>query len=121
MHTDRRSPKKFVFSHHPCIDGVASAWVIQEAFPDHEIVLQGLNHNESFNAYSNRNAFPKGETAEVVRAALCDSLLPQEGHLHHMDIDRIAPQDIYFVDYVPNNVDIIRELVAAGHRVTIFD
>lgn len=121
MHTDRGSPKKFVFCHHPCIDGVASAWAIQEAFPDHEIVLQGLNHNESLNTYNNRNAYPKGTTAELVRSVLCDALVPEEGNLHLMDIDRIAPQDIYFVDYVPNEADIIRDLLNAGHRVTVFD
>ncbi|MCH2547128.1 MAG: hypothetical protein MK052_05930 [Alphaproteobacteria bacterium] len=104
--TNQPATKKFVFSHHPCIDGVASAWAIQKAFPDEEITFQGLDHgkeNTQYDGYSNTEI----KTAtEIIKDTLAD---------------QPSGQEVYFVDYVPNDTQVIRDLIEAGHHVKIFD
>lgn len=98
--------RKFVFSPHPCIDGVASAWALQQAFPQADVRYQGLSHNERENLFYNGSTYAWDDARSIVADALRD---------------QPRGQDVYFVDYVPNDVQIIEDLLDAGHKVTIYD
>lgn len=108
--------KKIVFSHHPCIDGVASAWTLSKAFPDEEIIHQGLDHNQNNNIYNNGygSAFFQNNHGKARQNS-------DEEVIAKIMEDFPAGQEIYFIDYVPNNIDIINSLLRDGHRVTIYD
>lgn len=89
-----------VFSHHPCIDGVAGACIIEQRFPDADIAFYGMGHDENKQA------------DRVISKAV-----------YELQAKRFQTEtlDIYFVDYVPNDTSVIERLLADGHNVTIID
>lgn len=88
--------KKLVFGHHPCIDGVAAMWAVEQGFEGQDISSYGMS-------YANQ-----GQHAAQIR-----NVLERESGRQ--------PADVYFVDYLPNDTQIIQHLLDEGHRVTILD
>ncbi|HEU5047552.1 MAG TPA: hypothetical protein VFT64_06895 [Rickettsiales bacterium] len=102
---------KIVFCHYPCIDGAASAWAVQEAFPNSEVHCQGIDHNPANNFIYRPGGYErfgteKGNDRQVIERTL-ESVQ--------------GSKEIYFIDYVPNDTAIIGELLEQGHKVRIFD
>lgn len=87
--------KKIIFGHHPCIDGIASMWAIGQRFPGEDIRYYGMNY-DSDTSHS-----------ETIRTAV-DALGEDKA-------------DICFVDYFPNQTEIISELLADGHWISVLD